>query len=485
MNILRNVMGTDMRKPLPPAKRYFASTLLLMLVVVAPLCAQDFSRHNWYFGNASNGIRFSRSDNSASLITNKAIMGIGGSAVATNPVNGNLLFYADAQNVYDITHTAMPNGTGLSGNPAGNQPVAIAKVPGSTTQYYVFTNTANSTTGGTISYSIVDTSAPGNETFPTPPIGNVTSKNNVIAGLPNRSEAMIVIRHTNQRDFWLITHDNGAPNYSVTLFDNSGTVPVSTTNVTLGLIDVAANFSWHEGSGKIAVSPQEANRDIEILNFNPSTGALTYNQRVLNTAVNSTLPQAIYDTEWSNNGQYLYISRHGDAGIQADVLQFDFLNQTTTLASVLPQPNTIFRSFGLQIAPDSAIYHLYQATAGGPLLLGKLTDIDSVAADVIYDPSAFPGNINFNGTQFPSFAPRDTVDISVAFTTQGTCANAPTGFFPTVSPGADSLRWNFGDGSGSSDWSPVYTYQAGGNYQVTVTAFLNGQRDSTTQAVNI
>lgn len=200
MNISRNVMGTDMRKPLPPAKRYFASTLLLMLVVVAPLCAQDFSRHNWYFGNASNGIRFSRSDNSASLITNKAIMGIGGSAVATNPVNGNLLFYADAQNVYDITHTAMPNGTGLSGNPAGNQPVAIAKVPGSTTQYYVFTNTANSTTGGTISYSIVDTSAPGNETFPTPPIGNVTSKNNVIAGLPNRSEAMIVIRLHSSED---------------------------------------------------------------------------------------------------------------------------------------------------------------------------------------------------------------------------------------------------------------------------------------------
>ena len=97
----------------------------------------------------------------------------------------------------------MPNGSGLTGNPAGNQPVAIAQVPGSTTEFYVFTNSANGTTGGTISYSIVDISAPGNETFPTPPIGNVTSKNIVIGGLPNRSESMIVIPHTNDRDFWL------------------------------------------------------------------------------------------------------------------------------------------------------------------------------------------------------------------------------------------------------------------------------------------
>src|SRR5688500_7076559 len=345
-------MGIAVRKPLPSGKRFFGLTSLLFLMVVTPLCAQDFSGHNWYFGNSNLGIRFSRSDNSPSLISNKTALGTGGSAVATDPVNGNLLFYSDGVNVYDITHTAMTGGS-LPGNPAGNQPVAIAQVPGSTTQYYVFSNSASGTAPGTISYAIVDMTLPGNETFPTPPIGNISSSNNVIGGLANRSESMIIIQHENKRDFWLITHENGAPNYSITLFDNSTVGPVSTTNVTLGLIDVDANFSWHEASGKIAVSPQEPNRDIEILNFNPAgppgPTILTYNQRILNTAVASTLPQVIFDTEWSNNGQYLYISRHGDAGVQADVLQFDFLNQTTTLASVLPQPNTIFQSFGLQM----------------------------------------------------------------------------------------------------------------------------------------
>lgn len=484
MDLLSNEMEEAMRKPLRPPKRFLALAILL-LFIVAPLFAQDFSGHNWYFGNSNLGIRFSRSDNSPSLITTKANLGTGGSAVASDPINGNLLFYSDGVNVYDITHTAMPGGTGLAGNPAGNQPVAIAKVPGSITQYYVFTNTANGTTGGTVSYSIVDMSAPGNETFPTPPIGNVTSLNNVIAGIPNRSEAMMIIRHSNNRDFWLITRENGAPNYSITLFDNSVAGPVSTTNVTRGLIDVAANLSYHAATGKIAVSPQEPNRDIEILNFNPTSGALTYNQRILNTAVSSTIPQAIFDTEWSNNGQYLYISRHGDAGIQADVVQFDFLNQTTTLASVLPQPNTIFRSFGLQMAPDSAIYHLYQRTNGGPFLVGSMTNTDTVASEVIYDVSAFNSNPNFNGTQFPSFAPRDSIEFTVDFTTQGTCANSPVSFYPTVVPGADSLVWNFGDGQFANDWSPVHTYDQAGPVVVEVVAFLNGDTAYASRPLNL
>src|SRR5688572_24290821 len=191
-------MRIAMRKPLPPANRYFTLTFLLWLVILLPLTAQDFSGNNWYFGNSNLGIRFSRADNSPSLISNKANLGTGGSAVATDPINGNLLFYTDGVNVFDVTNSAMPNGNALSANAAGNQPVATAKVPGSTTLYYIFTNTANATTGGTVSYSIVDMAAFGNAAFPTPALGDVTSKNNVIGGIPNRSEAMIVVQHTNE-----------------------------------------------------------------------------------------------------------------------------------------------------------------------------------------------------------------------------------------------------------------------------------------------
>lgn len=485
MDISSEEMDIATGRALSLTRRFFCATVVILVTVVSSATGQNFSGHNWYFGNSPNGIRFSRSDNSATLINNKSNLGTGGSAVASNRTNGNLLFYTDGVNVFDVSHAAMPSGP-LVGNPAGNQAVAVAKRPGTDNEYYVFTNTASGMAGGNVAYSIVDMAAPGNSIFPSPPTGDIdpARRNIAIPGLNNRSESMIIIGHENGEDFWLITHDNGAPNYTVMLFDESVEGPASTTVVTLGLIDVAANFSWHEATGRIAVSPQERNRDIEILNFDPATGSLTYNQRILNTAV-TTSDQAIFDTEWSNSGRFLYISRQGDAGVQADLLQFDFDNQTTTLASVLPQPNTIFRSYGLQMAPDSTIYHLYQATNGGPFMVASLTNTDTVAVAVNYNPIAFAANPDFNAMQFPSFAPKSALEFTVDFTSEGTCANTPISFYPTVEPDADSLVWSFGDGSFGRGWSPVHTYEEPGPMLVEVMAFLNGDTAYAAHTINI
>lgn len=447
--------------------------------------AQSYTGYNWYFGNSPQGIRFSRSDNSATLANSQAVpFGTGGSAVASSTINGDLLFYTDGNNVYDVSNAVMPQGTNLGANTSANQPVVIGKVPGSDTQYYIIVNTANNTTGGSISTRIIDMAAFGNATFPTPALGDATSTANSAPILTGRSEAMITIPHANGDNFWLITHASGSPDYTVTLFTPTG--PTTTTTFPgVGVIGYAANFAFHPGTNRIAVSPQEAGRNVEVVNFNPATGALTFDQDVPNSAVTGATGQAIYDTEFSSSGRFLYISRHGQTGVPADVQQYDLDNPTNSLASILPQPNTIFRSYGLQMAPDSTIYHIYQATSGGPFLVGQISDTDSVAANVIYTAQAFAGNPDFNGTQFPSFAPRDTVILNVTFTAEGLCANSPTAFFPTVTPGADSLNWDFGDGSGSSDWSPVYTYTQGGNYTVSVTAFLNGQQATTSQPITI
>jgi large repetitive protein len=458
---------------------------LLFLIQASPVFSQQYQGHNWYFGNSPSGLRFSRSDNSVTRVTNQRIpFGTGGSSVASDPVNGNLLFYTDGSQIFDATHNLMPNGSALGANTSGNQPVAIAKAPGPGKRYYVFTNTANNTTGGTISFRIIDMNQLGNALFPSPALGaGVTATSTSIGALAGRSEAMITVPHANREDFWLITHANGTPDYTVTLVDATG-IASATAFTGVGLIEVAANFSYHPASGRIAVSPQEARRDVEIITFDNATGALSFTQRALNTGVQSTIGQAIYDTEWSNSGDFLYISRHGETGIQGDVLQYDVVNQLNTVASVLPQPNTILRSYGLQMAPDSAIYHLYEATSG-VFQLGTITDTDTVAAAVTYTPIAFTGNPDFDGLQFPSFAPRDSVLLNITFTTEGTCANSPVSFYPTVTPTADSLRWSFGDGNGATAWSPVHTYEAGGSFQVRVAAYLKGDSAVATQTLNI
>lgn len=463
---------------------YLLSFVLLLLLAGAfPIQGQNNASLNWYFGSSDKGIRFNRGTNTVTLANNPAAtFGNGGAAVASDPINGNLLFFTDGSTIYDASGAAMPNGSGLSGNPSGNQPAVIAAVPGQPNQYFVFTNTADFNTGGDIFLTTVDMSLPGNggNPAPPPPLGDVSTANVPIPTLTNRSEAMILVPHANGADYWLITHENGTANYTVSLIDETGVV-TSTNYQNEGFAMSAGNFAYNASSGQIAVSPQSANVGVHIMNFDNSTGELEFDQVVPNTAVASTTGQAIYDVEWSSNGQYLYISVAGEPGIPADILQFDTQNPSATLTSVLP--NSIANSYGLQMGPDSVIYHLYRETAGGPILLGALSNTDTVASAVTYDPSVFAGD--FGGTQFPSFLPGSSQEITVDFTSSGQCANSPVSFFPEVDPAADSLVWNFGDGTGANQWSPNHIYENGGPFTVTLTAYLNGESQTVQHDINI
>jgi large repetitive protein len=453
-------------------------TVFLLLGAVSSF-AQSYSGHNWYFGSGTQAIRFSRTNNTANLLSPKAALGSGGSAVVSDPATGNLSFYTDGVQVFDATNTAMPGGP-LTGAPARNQGVVVCKVPGQTSQYYII----HADNTGTVRSSIVDMSLNGNAvTLGQPPLGQIITSNTVTALPAGQSEAMIIIPHSNGEDFWLITHTTGTTNYTVSsITAATGITPVAT--VSAGLIENALNFSYHAASGRIAVSPGETNRNVEILTFDNTTGAISSSQPVLNSFV-STATDQIYDTEFDNSGRYLYVSSKGVNGAPpGDVLQFDLTDPTLPGASVLP--SGVHNSYGLQMGPDSAIYHLYEASAG-VFRLGKIERPDTIASFARYDASAFPGNPNFNGRQFSTYAPQDSVMLNVSFTTQGTCTNSPVSFFPSVTPTADSLVWDFGDGQTSSDWSPIHTYQSGGTnpVNVTLTAFLNGDSTSTTQPLSL
>jgi gliding motility-associated-like protein len=452
------------------------------------------ARHNWYFGSTSRSIKFNRVTNAASLITNKAVpFGPGGSAVATDRGNGNVLFYTDGSRIYDANHNLMPNGSGLTANITANQPVAICPVPGQGGKYYVFTNTADFTTGGSISFTIVDMNLFGASAFPAPAFGDVESKNTPIPTLTGVAEGMITLPHQNGNDFWLITQTVNTRDFNATLINaatyTSG-VFNSITSDAGNLPTTIAHLAYHETLRKLAAAPQDVSTDAIILNFNESTGDLDFDRMILNSAVLSTTTQAIYDIEWSASGQYLYLSRHGEAniglpGVHADVLQYDYTNSAITLASVLPSP--VFRSYGLQRGPDNNIYHLYQRTSSAdPFLLGLIDHPDSVASKAGYNasPAGFAA-LDFGGKQFPGFVPKDTIDLRLNFTFAGTCQNSPTTFFPFVRPGADSLQWDFADGNFGSGWAPIHTYEEAGAYNVTLRAFYQGQVDSVSRSVPI
>lgn len=459
---------------------------LVFTVLLLPLVAQtqNLERYNWYFGNSVQSIRFNRTTQVPSIVSKAIPFGTGGSATASHPSNGNLLFYTDGNNVYDALNLVMPNGGGLTANASANQPTAICPVPAQPGKYFIFANSANFPAGGAITVSVVDMNLFGNAPFPTPPIGDVESKNTAIPGLINRAEGMIIIPDANGIDFYLVTQQINSQSFSVTTINAASYTGTFTTSTFSGIAvpTSAANLSYHAGTGRIAVSPQDTSTDAIILNFNNATGALSFDRYILNSGLPTFSNQSIYDIEFSPSGNFLYLSRHGDGTVVPDVLQYDYSNPTATLTTILPAP--IFRSYGLQLAPDSTMYHLYQAVAAGPFLLARIGLTDSISSKVVYTPSWLSAT-SFASTQFPSFAPRTQVPFTVDFTFAGTCQNSPTSFFPNVDPIPDSLRWDFADGGGSTDWSPIHLYGAPQAYSVTLTAFFADQTATATKAVNI
>ncbi|MCG8308033.1 MAG: PKD domain-containing protein [Cytophagales bacterium] len=470
-------------------KRY--SLVLLFVFSFIPGFAQNFSRHNWYFGNSPYGILFNKSDNQPNQTDTQATpYGNAASAVATDRVSGDLLFYTDGNSVYDATHQTMPSGVPLNGNANGNQGVAISPRPGFPGQYLILTNDAVYPGAGTVEFVIINMNLDGNANpaLNEPPLGDmITAPAPAIPGQVN--PGMLVFELGNDPYFYfLLVQDATTGEYLLYRIDGNNRVLIKSVPNPTNL--VAANFSYHPGSGQIAVSPQNQGANVQILQFDVSTDTLAFVQEIPNTGNFDHATEAVYDVEFSPDGTKLFISRHG-GGVQEGVLyRYDLTNPLASLDPV--NPNPLFRSFGLQVGPDGRIYHLYQESNGGPLQVGRISNPnDTLASNINYQ--AVPlGNDDYVSTQFPAFAPPAPITFSpntFEIVNQNTCEGSPTKFYPDFDPPADFYRWDFGDpaspDNNSNMIAPIHTYSGPGSYQVTLIAGINGSVDTVIQTVNV
>ncbi len=460
--------------------------IFLLSVLSISLEAQNFSRHNWFFGNSSDAIIFNKSDNEPMRVTLQGTpFGNGGSAVATNPLSGEVLFYSDGLSVYDASHNIMLNGTGLTGLSTSNQPVGICPSPTNPDQFYVFANTATLGSPGNLTYTIVDMSLAGNAGLFAPSLGSVLNlSKNVATGVGNTSEAMIIVPNPNLTSCWVVTQEQGTATYHVfeVSAGNFGNVQTYNLGVQGAQPINAANFAYTPmDGGKIAVSPLTNNRNVQIIDFDPSSGILSFREEIPNTGNSDNGDYAIYDTEWSSNGINLYISRFGDNNTpNGEVLQFDPTAPNIQRVN-LPALN---RSLGLRLGPDDRIYHLYEAN-NGQFLVGRIDQPNQVIDSVGYDPLPPDlDNFNFNGRQFPEFAfARETSD-NAAFMVDGLCTNNPTRFYPNVDPTAERFSWNLG-GNSSDLLAPIVTFTNSGAINITMSYFINGVEFTYDSVINI
>jgi gliding motility-associated-like protein len=457
--------------------------------------AQNLAESNWLFGNTDRAILFNKGTNQAQLDSIQVTpFGRGGSAVISDPLTGDLLFYTDGNNVYDTNHDLLPNGTGLEADAIINRAAVIVPFTFLDGRYLVFTNPGSSGSNEIV-YSTIDKNLMGNANIALgePTRGDISVKNQP-SGLTNPSDGMITIEGDANNQHWVITNDRTTFEYKV-LEVNDGVPDIASIQFfDLSTPSIpgfaAASFAFNQDSLMLAVAPKDQNRNIVLLDFDPATGVLSLNSQVVNTGNADFASEAIFDIEWSANGSKLYISRHGTTvGNNANLYQYALDDSLMNVNPILFGP--IYRSYGVQRGPDRRIYHLYQLTSISNIEVGRINQADSIfhadstRLNVFYD-SLFFGNQDFSGTQFPAFsAPNFEMFDIVDFVYADTCAETSTKFFPFVSPSPQRYIWDFGDGNSSSAHSPIHTYQAPGAYSVSLTVASNGVRETISKNLTI
>ncbi|HEX8429437.1 T9SS type A sorting domain-containing protein [Hymenobacter sp.] len=177
----------------------------MLLYVAAPAWAQHEADH-WYFGDRTG---FDFGQGSPVPVLDGQLTTSFASAVASEPATGQLLFYSNAERVWNRLHDLMPHGDGLRGNNYANQGALIVPVPGQAGRYYLFTlrQPVQDRACG-LHYSMVDMERDAGR-------GDVveTEKNVPLAG--GLTEKLTALPHANGRDYWVLVHVWGTAEFLV------------------------------------------------------------------------------------------------------------------------------------------------------------------------------------------------------------------------------------------------------------------------------
>lgn len=470
--------------------------------------------NNWYFGSYA-GLNFSSGApvplTNGNLVTNE------GCATISDGTTGNLLFYTDGVTVWNSQHGVMPNGTGLLGNSSTTQSAIAVPVPGSNTQYYIFTVDAQagleppSTTGfGGFAYSILDMTLDGG-------LGDITSTKNVRLLTPT-CEKLTAVRACNGLDIWVVVHQWNTNAFYAYLITPTGISAPVISNTGIVHQDVGSGVK-HETTGYMKFSPDAKKlalvcyydlNTMQFFDFDNNTGIIS--NPVTDNSFNTLLAEDIaagnglYGCAFSPDNSKLYVGWFGYGnydyyleGIYPSYL-WQYNMQAGDSAAIVSSRTLIYSSaqFGygaIQIGPDGKMYMSKTDRS-------NTTNGYSNYLDVINDPNALGTACNFvSGGLYLGgvsnqciFGLPDIVEsflipqYAASFTYNGCTGSTSITFTDSTLNGTISSLWNFGDpSSGASDTSSqvngTHTYNSPGTYTATLYLTNACKTDTFTQQV--
>ncbi|HEX8515150.1 MAG TPA: T9SS type A sorting domain-containing protein [Bacteroidia bacterium] len=298
--------------------------------------AQGEADH-WYFG-VMGGLDFSNG-------TPVAVSGSLNSSEGTASISsaaGNLMFYTDGVTVWDSSHTAMSNGSGLMGDVSTTQSAIIIPSPGSASRYYVFTLAADGGAAG-FRYSIVDMTLNGG-------MGDVTPTKNIFV-TDSITEKICAIRDANETGYWITIHKWGTNQfYSYHLTSSGLSAPVissvGSVHTTSAIQNTYGQMKFNMCGDKLALTTGYLNT-LEIFDFDINTGMVS-NPMIFSIGYH------VYGVEFAKGSGLLYLTSYNPS---STLTQYDITLSTQAAIDAAKIPLSVTPDlYALQIGPDGKIY---------------------------------------------------------------------------------------------------------------------------------
>ncbi|MFE3867923.1 T9SS type B sorting domain-containing protein [Flavobacterium sp. LS2P90] len=457
----------------------------------------------WYFGNNA-GLTFN--SGSPVALTNGRLVTKEGCTTISDK-NGNLLFYTDGSLVYNKNHQIMPNGSGLLGHNSSTQSAIIVPKPNNPHIYYIFTvdqplpanaddnplNDMDPPNNG-LNYSQVDIRLNNG-------LGDiVTIEKNVplLTYNPNDneevkykcSEKITAVQHGDGVSFWVITHFIN--NFYAFKISTQGVIknPIKTpTTLTIpigGYLANAIGYLKASPNGKKVVIANNASRrtnengpkgnpirdtgNVLLYDFDSSTGKTSNEIKLLSNS-------NPYGVEFSSKTKKLYVTANkfnagGETILESSLIQYDLKSANILSSKIIVNTSSLI-SGALQLAIDEKIYRAGYLTSD--FKRNKISVINNPELDGTscnYMPNAIDLKTGSIEQGLPPFI---TSLFFYTFSYEFNCFGQATHFFINSVETIDSVVWDFGDGTTSTDREPYHTYLASGDYKVTLIKTVNGE----------
>jgi len=307
----------------------------------------------WYFGNGY-GLVFVDTDLPTVITDGSISRTVEGVSTLTNK-SGELLAYTDGAKIWNRNHEIMENGEGINGDKSSTQSAVFVPVDGKNERYYLFTAHLSILVPSSFSYSILD-----------------FSFNNGLGKVNLESKNTRIVKDVTEKIFaigngcsiiWVIIHKintNEFQSYPI-IGDVIGEPVISNIGSAHPVEHKQGHMKLNEEQTKLAVVAGKG--IIELFDFDNQTGILS-NTIHLDALKVMGEDAFNYGLEFSENGEFLYISEGSTLSDTVIISQYDLKVNTqqdinlskTTVAQWERFTDRAGIAPALQKGPDKRIY---------------------------------------------------------------------------------------------------------------------------------